>query len=152
MRGVGRDRKKVQTVLNILDRELKFFLRWFHISEKMKRDEEHQNKREVISEFRQLRRFELREQLVASVNKLKDAVRNIIGYYPNKIQLEIEKHVQNMERLEGRVLIDTANKLKEELKKQPINWVEVKRVTDEIIHFLRALAYVDRETKKLVEG
>ena len=63
---------------------------------------------------------------------------------------EIKEHVQNMGRLEGRILIATANRLKDELRRE--NWVEVKKITAEIIHFLRALTYIDRETKKLVEG
>ncbi|MCH8003077.1 MAG: hypothetical protein IH934_00460 [Nanoarchaeota archaeon] len=147
---VATRQKQVQKVLNILDRELKFFLRWFYIAKKMKEDEGHQNKKEVTDEFRQLRRFELREQWTVSVDKLKDAVNDIIHYYPPKIQSEIKEHVQNMGRLEGRILIATANRLKDELRRE--NWVEVKKITAEIIHFLRALTYIDRETKKLVEG
>ena len=147
---VATRQKQVQKVLNILDRELKFFLRWFYIAEKMEQDEEHQNKKEVTDGFRQLRRFESREQWAVSVDKLKDAVNDIIHYYPPKIQSEIKEHVQNMGRLEGRILIATANRLKDELRRE--NWVEVKKITAEIIHFLRALTYIDRETKKLVEG
>jgi len=144
--------KQVQKVIGILDRELKFFLRWFYIAKKMEQDEEEKNKEEVIKEFKLLRRFELREQWMASVDKLKDAVNAIIHYYPPKIQSKIKEHVQTMGRLEGRILIKTANNLKDELKKKQINWVEIKRITAEIIHFLRSLGYVDKETRKLVEG
>ncbi|MAH01987.1 hypothetical protein CMO87_02030 [Candidatus Woesearchaeota archaeon] len=144
--------KQVQKVLNILGGELKFFLRWFHIAKEMERDEEQQNKDEVLKKFKKLKIFQSREQWKVPVDKLKNAVNGIIHHYPPKIQSEIKEHVQNMGRLEGRILINTANKLKDELEKEPINWDKVKSITDEIIHFLRALGYVDIKTKKLVEG
>lgn len=144
--------KGVDKVIEILDREYQFYLRWFYISEEMEQDEEKEDVKSVLREFKRLRRFETREQWAMSVSKLKSAINVIIQYYPLKVQNEINKHVQDMERLEGRILIDTANDLLEGLKKKPIDWKEVNRITKEIIHFLRALTYVDRETKKLVEG
>ena len=144
--------KGVDKVIEILDREYQFYLRWFYISEEMEQDEEKEDVKSVLREFKRLRRFETREQWAMSVSKLKSAINVIIQYYPLKVQNEINKHVQDMDRLEGRILIDTANDLLEGLKKKPIDWKEVNRITKEIIHFLRALTYVDRETKKLVEG
>jgi len=149
---IGTNIRGQEQVIAILDQEYKFYLRWFYIAEEMEQDEKKQDVKAVLDEFKRLKRFELREQWVASVDKLKKSIKAIIQHYPPKVREKINEHVRTMGRLEGRILIETANDLLEELKKKPINWNEVNKITKEIIHFLRALTYVDRETRKLVEG
>jgi hypothetical protein len=148
----GSTPREVEDVVEILDKEFKYFLRLHDIAETLQREEEKGDKKDAIDEFKTLEKFERKEQWRVPVGNLISAVKKILPLYPPAIGKEIETHVVNMGRLEARVLIETVEQLEPELEAEgAINWEKVVKITEKIIKFLEGLIYVDRETRKLVE-
>lgn len=140
--------EEVRKVLGILNKEFRYFVRLFTIAEDLKKNAKDRNKRrQAISKFNDLERFESWEQMFAPVNNLKNAVSGMVHLYDPGSVIEIKKLVKQMEIYEAQLLFDTVKRLEPLMIKEPSGqtnwWQQVAPIIDKIIEDLQALVAVD---------
>src|SRR3989338_3469476 len=100
--------KEERNVLNILEREYKFFLRLYSIADRLHKYAESENIKETHNYFKELKGWERREQSIrwgARVSKLKGAINELLKLprFAAK-RREIEELVNEMKIFEGDLL------------------------------------------------
>ena len=143
-----------QRVLNVLDKEFRYFLRLSDIATRLTHDEDNKKREAAVYEFKQLERFERREQLFAPVSRLK----RTIQYMSSKIkfdsgtQKQLKTHVQELEALEASILFETVKELEPKLEApRLIDWKSVRAVTNKIADNLRGAVIVDQQLRAITE-
>lgn len=156
---------EVEDVLDILDKEWKFFIRINYTAEKFKGIVDNYSKmkavertrlRRHLKEVRELRIFESREQLWSSVAKLKGKVIEMLrlGIFDRHDINDIESYLEQLKVDEANVLHDTAVELNEEIEqKEPllVDWKKVGIIARDIIKWSAAFVAVDQQLRDLIK-
>ena len=143
-----------QRVLNILDKEFRYFLRLSDIATRLTHDEDIKKREAAVHEFKQLKRFERREQFFAPVSKLKGAIQNMISRVPfdAATRKQLQTHVQELEALEASILFETVKELEPKLEAHGlIDWKSVKEITKKIVANLRGAVIVNQQLRSITE-
>ena len=143
-----------QRVLKILDKEFRYFLRLSDIAAKLTRDEKGENRDAAVHEFKQLERFERREQFFAPVSKLKHAIQKMVSRvtFDAAARKQLQTHVQELEALEASILFETVKELEPKLETPGlIDWKSVKEITKKIVNNLSGAVIVDQQLRAITE-
>ena len=142
-----------QRVLKILDKEFRYFLRLSDIAARLMQDEDKKKRKAAVHEFKQLEKFEGREQFFAPVSKLKRAIRDMAVKIKSDAgtQRQLQTHVQALEALEASILFETVKELEPKLETSLIDWKSVKEITKKIADNLRGAVIVDQELRSIIE-
>ena len=143
-----------QQVLNVLNREFRYFLRLSDIATRLTHDEDDKKREAVVYEFKQLEKFERREQMFAPVSKLKHAIQNMVAKikFDASTQSQLQKHAQELEALEASILFETVKELEPKLETPgSIDWKSVKASTNKIADNLRGAVIVDQQLRSITE-
>lgn len=152
MFGFTRDPK--QRVLNVLNKEFRYFLRLSDIAARLTRDENMKKREAAVHEFKQLERFERSEQFFAPVSKLKHAIQNMASKikFDAGTQRQLQTHVQELEALEASILFKTVKELEPKLETPGlIDWKSVKGTTNKIANNLRGAVIVNQQLISITE-
>ena len=145
--------KPVRHALLTLDHKWMYFLRLHDIATKLERGASHEDRKKATREFRQLRRFENREQLFASTGKLDSKIRDVLPLLDASSRRQLQKHMQELKALEGSVLRETAEQLKPllEVNEESIDWKSVHDLAIKIRTQLAAIVAVEQTLKSIVK-
>ncbi len=107
-----------------------------------------------------LRKFESREQWWESVDKIKGKLDDFLKAIRNhpqfkNIQGRIETLVTKLRIFEGKLMVDTAERLRPEIegkKANEVDWQRVMSIVKEILDALRALVLLNKQLTRTIVG
>lgn len=116
------------------------------------------NIRNINKLLKMLKRFEVREQLMASVSKLGDALQRLFNEISHKgsnqsittVQRKLEDITNRMKVFEGNILLETKQDLTTSVENK--NWRVAETTLRQILNNVAAFAQLDRELERHLEG
>lgn len=138
--------------LEVLNQELEYFLRLGYIAPKLAKAASHHNVKEAIEEFRQLKKFEGREQFFASTRKLSNRLKGVLPMLDRRSKGRLKRHIEELKALEGMVLVETAEELKSLVEENiELNWKKIKKLADKIGKQIAGIISIEQFLKGLLE-
>ncbi len=145
--------EEARSALEVLNKELGYFLRLGDIAPKLARAASHHDAGDAIKEFKQLRRFESREQFFASTRKLCSKLKGVLPLLDGNSRSQLESRIEELKVLEGMVLVETAEQLKPLLgvNEWLIDWGRVNGLASVIEKQIAGIIAVEQTLKSILE-
>ncbi|MEK6869398.1 MAG: hypothetical protein AABX74_04165 [Nanoarchaeota archaeon] len=153
-----------------LHNELNYFLREYDIAEDLekavdlKKLVERGNAEAALKSaqnyLKLLKKFEFREQLWASADKIRVKLDDFLKAVHTDprfagIKKRIETLITKLKVFEGKLMVDTAKRLRPEIegkKANEVDWRKVMSISKEILDALRALVILNKQLTKTIGG
>ena len=153
----AQEHKHFSKINGILQREWRYFIEIHNIAEELNEAADNLDKRKKIKKYlKEIEYFESKEQLWASVNKLRGAISDLFssGIVSYNDKRKIADYTRKLKLSEARVLYDTVQKLEPVIAEKGIHivdWDAVKLLTKDIIKYSQVFIAVDQELRKFIK-
>ena len=161
---VSAPEKVRENIAHVLQKELKYFLREYTIAEELEKWSKHGDNERALKAMqnylKQLKKFEFREQLFASVDKLKGQIEDFLKFIASDVKFRNIKNriitaVNEMKVFEGKLMIETTQELEPHIKGKTVaqvDWGKVREIAKKVLDDLRALIILDKQLDKTIGG